>query len=415
MGLLAIGIIMFQIASAQENYKPGYIIKNNSDTIIGFVDNRDWSRNPDVVKFTTNIENYPTFFRPIDLIEFGVEDEIYVSGVVNVAMSPMQMGELEDNPQIQTKIERAFLQTIFKGEKSLYYYISALGVKNFYIKQDTAFDLLMYKKYLRKVPHDNKTFVMENKMYVGQLTLYFADCENINKKLENALYNKSSLIKAFQYYYECVSSDVYFQTKTRKLKFEFGVLAGPSITTLKFGSDAFPYLVNADYNSSINFTTGLFFDLILPVSQGKWSINNEILFSSYKVKGTYTEYVHEDYYSIRDSEIGHSYLKINTLVRFKYPVGSSFLFLNGGMSNGLSISETNNMRTESKFHSEEKLVEGLALDDVRKYEIGLIAGAGVKYNRFSLELRFEAGNGMSEYLALKSSAKRYTLLLGYKF
>ncbi len=69
-----------------------------------------------------------------------------------------------------------------------------------------------------------------------------------------------------------------------------------------------------------------FIDVILPVTKGRWSINNELLLSSYKVKGSYTDFKDEDYYSNTDTEFGYSYLKINTLLRYKHPVGNVFLF-----------------------------------------------------------------------------------------
>jgi len=416
IGLLAIGILIFQCAFSQENFKSGYVIKNTSDTIFGLVDHRDWRSNPGAIRFKTNIENEVVSYRPADIAEFRVDDEIYKSGVIITEVSPRNLGDLEEGPQLNTKIETAFVQTLFKGEKSLYYFISPTGSENFYIKQDTGFELLVYKKYKMHIPRDDKTLILENKRYIGQLVLYLDDCQTISPKLENTSYNKSSLIKAFQYYYECTSSAISFQRKTQKLKFDVGVLVGVSLTSLEFSSiDEFPYLVNTDYSSSTNVSAGLFFDIILPVTKGRWSINNELLFSSYKVKGSYTDFKHADYYSITDTEIGYSYLKLNTLLRYKHPVGNVFLFYNMGMSNGLALSETNYKLKESKFHTSESLVEGLALDDTRKYERGFILGAGVEYTRFSLEMRVEMGNGMSNYLVLNSSAKRYYLLLGYKF
>ncbi|MDY0077909.1 MAG: porin family protein [Bacteroidales bacterium] len=415
IGLLVIGILIFQCVLSQENFKEGYVIKSNSDTIFGLVDHRDWRSNPGAIRFKTKLENEVISYRPADINEFRVEDEIYKSGVIVTEVSPRNLGDLEEGGQLNTKIETAFVQILFKGEKSLYYFISPTGSENFYIKQDTGFELLVYKKYKMHIPRDDKTLILENKKYVGQLILYLGDCPTINSKLENASYNKSSLIKAFQHYYDCTSTAVSFQRKTQKLKFDIGVLAGVSLTSLEFSSGGeFPYLVNADYNSSINISAGLFFDIILPVTKGRWSINNELLFSSYKVEGSYTDFKHADYYSITDTEIGSSYLKLNTLLRYKHPVGKVFLFYNIGMSNGLAISETNYKRRESKFHSTEELVEGLAVEDTRKYERGLIVGAGAKYARFSCEMRVEMGNGMSNYVLLSASAKRYYLLFSYK-
>ncbi len=50
----------------------------------------------------------------------------------------------------------------------------------------------------------------------------------------------------------------------------------------------------------------------------------------------------------------------------------------------------------------------------RRYEQGILAGIGTGLSLFSFELRYEAGNGMSDY-ALVSRTKRGYLLLGYRF
>ena len=411
--LLLIGILTFQLTFSQENYIPGYVIKNNTDTLFGFVDYRNWEYNPDKIKFKTNIENNPISFNPTDITEFEIEGENYVSGIINIEVSQIQTDKLIDDTQINTKVDTTFLQTLFRGKKSLYYYKNSDGKENFYIKQNTGFDLLIYKRYLKK--QDGKSLITENKKYLSQLTLYLNDCETINSELKNTSYKQNSLIKLFQYYYKCSPSDISFQKKIAKIHTDIGVLAGVSLTSLEFRSDALAYLVEAGYNPSINFSSGIFLDLILPRNQGKWSINNEILFSTYKVVGSYEEYENENYYSVTTTEIGYSYLKINNLVRFKYPIGHLFLFLNGGISNGYSINETNYKKKESKFYTTDRVVEDLALNDSRKYEQSFILGTGVKYDRFSFEIRYEKGNGMSEYTALNSSTKRYYFLLGYRF
>ena len=412
---MLMGILTFQLAFSQENYIPGYVIKNNTDTLFGFVDYRNWEYNPDKIKFKTNIENNSISFNPTDITEFKCEGEIYVSGIINTEVSPIKADELKDDPQINIKVDTTFLQILIKGKKSLYYYKNSDGRENFYIKQDTGFDLLIYKRYLKQ--QDGKRVITENRKYLGQLTVYLNDCGTINSKLENTSYKQKSLIELFQYYYKCSPSDISFQKEIEKIHTDIGVLAGVSLTSLEFRSDAFAYLVEAGYNPSINFSSGIFFDLILPRSQGKWSINNEILFSTYKVMGSYEEYENENEnnYSVTTTEIGCSYLKINNLVRFKYPIGHLFLFLNGGISNGFSISETNYKKKESKFYTTDRVVEELAINDTRKYEQGFILGTGLKFDKFSLEIRYEKGNGMSEYTALHSSTKRYYFLLGYRF
>jgi hypothetical protein len=103
------------------------------------------------------------------------------------------------------------------------------------------------------------------------------------------------------------------------------------------------------------------------------------------------------------------------MIRYKYPVGNMFVYVNAGISNAFSVDETNYKRVESKFYSEDRIDEDLAMTHVRKHEQGYIIGAGVKYNKLSLEIRYEGANGMSEHKGLTSSVKRYFFMLGYKF
>jgi hypothetical protein len=416
LGIVLIGFILSQKSFSQENYLQGYIIKDKSDSIWGFIDYRNWAKNPQIISFKEQIEYQPTSYTPTDLIEFGVKDEIYVSGIVNIETSPIGSNELKEDPALQLESDSAFLQTLFKGNKCLYYYKTQKGKDNFYIKQNSSFELLPYKKYLKEheYPESGRYSVVENKSYLGLLMLYFEDCPSIQSKIENASYDIKSLKKIFSAYYNCTEDKIEFQQKKEKSKIEIGLITGASVSTLEFKSDAFDYLVNADFNQSINFTAGLYFDIILPRNYGKWSINNELLFSSYNVKGRSEDFENEDYYTITTTEFGFSYIKLNNLIRFKYPIGRIFIFFNGGISNGIAISETNFGKEEIRFYTDEKVNEGKALDGTRKHEQGVIIGTGAKYNKLSLEVRYETANGMSMINGLSSTSKRLYFLLGYR-
>jgi len=38
-------------ASAQSNYKPGYVVTLPDDTIHGFIDYKEWDKNPEKISF----------------------------------------------------------------------------------------------------------------------------------------------------------------------------------------------------------------------------------------------------------------------------------------------------------------------------------------------------------------------------
>jgi hypothetical protein len=286
------------------------------------------------------------------------------------------------------------------------------GKEQFYIRKDSSFELLIYKKYLRL--QNGQTMVGENKKFIGQLTLYLHDCPNIQEKLKETEYRKNSMENLFVNYYGCIGSGIKFQKKTEKVRVEFGVLAGISLTTLKFRIYDKSILLNTNYPVSVNFTPGLFLDIILTRNHGKWSICNEITYSCYKVSGHFELSGDSNNHSVNTTTIGYSYLKMNNMLRFKYPAGPFFIYVNAGISNGYAISEKNYSRTETTSFTMVTVYEGNAIKFTRKWELGLIGGIGVKYKRFSLEARYESGNGMSDLPNLTIAANRFYFLLGFR-
>jgi len=156
--------------------------------------------------------------------------------------------------------------------------------------------------------------------------------------------------------------------------------------------------------------------LIFPKYQHKWSINSELFYSSYNVENQFKEVLSgENNFSTTTTEFAYSYIKLNTLVRLKYPVGNMFIYVNAGVSNGFSISESNYLKEEFVFNSRVSIVEGRALPLTRNYEQGILFGTGLKYKRYSFEVRTEIGTGISRYIELSSTPTRFQFLLGYKF
>ncbi|GAA0753015.1 hypothetical protein [Psychroflexus lacisalsi] len=395
----------------------GLIIKKNKDTLRGFVDDRDWDKNPDQIRFKTRLDSSPSTFLPLDIHGFSVDNIIYVGGVVEAEVTELNTNDLEENPKINIEIDTTFLQVVVGGAKELYYYKNKTDRENFYIKREGQLDLLVYKKYIDEQKNTGKAVVIENKKYLGQLTLYLKECPDINSKLKNTSYNEGDLRRLFNYYYECTSTESSFTKTKNKLSFELGAITGISISSLNFtsygGFEAL--LARKNYDSSVNFAGGLFLNIGLPKNLSKWSINNELFYSSYNFKDTFTEVRGENNFTITDTELGYSYIKLNNLVRYTYPIGNTFLYLNAGVSNGFAINETNKLTEVFQFNERRVITEERALEDVRKYEQGLLFGLGVKYNRYSLEFRTESGTGIDLNRNLGSGTRRYFLLLGYRF
>ncbi len=414
--LFALWILFSCLSYSQENFLAGFVINNSGDTLKGFIDYRNWAINPKVVDFKSPGTSYPTTFLPADIKEFSVKDEIYVSGIVEVENTSIEDNRLDYDSRLKITVDTIFLQTLIRGKIGLYYYMNNKGRVNFYANKDGRFELLVYKKYL--IRQGTTSLIFTRKDYIGQLNLYFNDCQTIQTKIEKTLYAKSDLIKLFQDYYKCSSSEMGFQRKPERVHLQIGALAGASLTELKFNSDIsdYDYLENTKYKLSTNFSGGLSFDIIMPRNQGKLSLNNELLFSMYKTNGQYEFLDYNNTHKKFTTEFGYSYLKINNLLRYRFLFSNISLFINGGISTGIRLSEKEYVKKEfTTTYSETSVYEGSPFVQTKYYEQGFLVGVGIKSKKLSFEARLEKGDGMINVPSINAWATRYYFLIGYLF
>ncbi len=413
---LLFSFLLLQQTYCQTNLQPGSVITKSGDTLKGYIDYRNWENNPNEITFRVSATSKPIQYSTGTISGFVVNNEEYISASVKTEISPTQTDQLDFRPAIMTRNDTTFLQVMFRGSKNLFFYSDRIGKQHFYIGQYPDFELLVYKKYLKEGARE--TVITENKNFIGQLYLYLQDCKTIQSKMTITEYNKRSLESLFKTYYDCTEGERNYQYSKEKIRLDFGAVAGVSVTKLKLtcSDDSFDHIANGDYEPSWNPSAGLFMDVVMARNQRKWSIYNELFYSSYMANGHTEDFFSDNNYKIYNSSIGYSYLKLNNMLRFTFPVKKDiFIFINGGISNGYAISETNLTIKEVKFYDDPVITEEPAMDETRKYELGFLAGLGAKYTKFSFETRYESGNGMSVYSTLKSKANRIYFLMGYSF
>ncbi len=409
-------LLFTSIIFGKNNDYKGFIITKNNDTIRGFIDYKNWDINPKGIKFKKNANDKATYYPAGSIAQFNTEGEIYVSAIVKIEQSPYKINELTLSPELVFKTDTVFLRAVIISDKGLYYLKDKMGKESYYIKQGNDYVWLIYSKYLRKNKQGKQQLAVNNK-YIGQLILYFKDCKNLNQTLSNTTYTLSSLTKAFERYNNCTNSKVIYQPKKEKVKLNFSVLAGVSFTKLKFKGDnnAEKYFTDVNYPMSTNFTGGVALEIVIPRNFGRWSLNNELLYSSYSTSGSYKEVTHEDRYIITDVKFAFTYLKLNNMLRYSFPIRNAVLFADLGFSNGFMLSNTNRKIKTNVLFDQVDVTESAAIDDLRKHEQSLFIGIGIKYKKFSGEVRYETGNGFTSYNYIWSSTNRYFVLLSYIF
>ncbi len=122
IGLIIFSLLIFHKSFSQENFLSGYIIKDDIDTIYGYIDYRDWGKNPINIKFKRSLSSESATYSPLDIKGFEVNDKIYKSGIIETEISTLNPDKMEKDPQLKIKVDTAFVQALFVGKKSLYFY-----------------------------------------------------------------------------------------------------------------------------------------------------------------------------------------------------------------------------------------------------------------------------------------------------
>jgi len=140
------------LTNAQSNYKEGTVITNNSITINGFINYREWRKNPDKIQFKTTLNDEAVqTFTPDSIAGFSVTGyESYSSYTVSVSTGEVIFQSLKDMLDTATVTKSVFLKSIGKGDRvNLYSYADDIKVR-FYIldKRQTLPSELVYRKYI---------------------------------------------------------------------------------------------------------------------------------------------------------------------------------------------------------------------------------------------------------------------------
>lgn len=399
-------LLSFNCLQAQKDYETAYIVNLQGDSIPGFIDYRNWNTNPSTIRFKKTLESEHIPYDASDINSFMVHQEVYISSEVEVEISPRDTDHLRSDRELKLEKRKVFLMVLIDEEKSLFYYKDKQGQTNFYIKMDGDFVLLVYKKFLM----DNKgaKAIGENKKYIGQLRFYLDNCPQIESSLQQATYSAKSLTAVYSNYYEnCKGKKIQHIQEIDKSIIRYGMLAGVSITKVDFESNI-KYLNNSVFPKSTNFTGGVFLEVIFNRSREKLSLNNELIYHSFSTESHLEDAMSQEYVSFAGK-----YITLNNMFRYRHPIGSTWLFGNMGVSNGILIQSTNLYQRESGFNS--MVTVKNALEEIRKYEFGGYIGAGVVWNKVSFEYRYQISNGISAYLTTSSWTRRSFFFLSYSF
>ena len=214
---------------SQKNYVDGFIIlKDQTDTLKGKIDDQNWVVNPTTINFK-NAGSIEESYDISHLKAFGIfEKESYLVEKSDLDVTPFEYNALLDDRNLIVKKDTllAFL-VLLKADYNLLYLKDAQNKEHFFYTENKKITELINHKFLQK--RDGKMYEFHNKLYQKQLELLFNQCDK-KISVNNINYDIQTLTDKFIEFSECIGCTYtcYVKKKTDKAIFTIGVMAGVS-------------------------------------------------------------------------------------------------------------------------------------------------------------------------------------------
>jgi hypothetical protein len=201
---LAVVLLFPLLSLGQSNYKPGLVVTAKGDTLRGFLDLKDWTVNPDNVKFKRYLENsQPDDVGPANFSYFEVFNIVsFKSFTVNISKDETNINRLGHSRDTSARIAKVFLKTEQEGDNlGLYSYSDNLKTR-FYVLENQSGQIqeLTYRIYYIEgnsfEVQNNVTTVSQNAFRQQLLLLaqkFNTYNDGVKRQISSAEYNESDL------------------------------------------------------------------------------------------------------------------------------------------------------------------------------------------------------------------------------
>lgn len=391
---------------SQNDWKPGYIIKNSGDTVFGLIDNRDSKTNSVHCYFRKDGLSETIIFGPKDIAGYRFNDgKFFIS---------------KDIP-VEDSTRKIFLEFLIEGKVDVFHYQD--DKSHFFIEKEGKLYELKNTTEIKEVK--GTKYFIDKREYVVTMNSLMQDA-NIQPIIYTSKLDSKSLIKVAKKYHERVCSDeqcIIYEKKNKPIHLNFGVQLGESMNRFNFGDELL-----SDFSLSSSIGCRLEFENVISYTENL-SIQLDVTlqqFSKYNLKDIYnftTLSYNGQYYTISNEKYNEDLQNLNVdlkVVVLKLPVVVNYTFSKGKIRPYLGIGISNNfVLSQNKdfvyltFNNEYK-------QSIPTYSLGILGRVGCKYalkNNHALyaDLNIDYSQNLNINQFLKLTNNLYSLNIGYTF
>ncbi|AWH86739.1 hypothetical protein HYN59_17210 [Flavobacterium album] len=372
---------------SQINYKPGYFITNNGTRTECLIRNVAWKDNP--VEFDYKADEGSETKKGVikDVSEFGVEGYKFKRFTVSIDRSSTIMDQMSTSAIPEWKTETLFLKILVEGKATLYQYEDGNVVKYFFSTGDHATaEQLLYRE------HKENGVIKVNTKFRQQLYNLMRDTKPDVRLYENTRYQKSALTDLFVDYNGGNGEVKDLTAKQNRSSVNFKITPGismASVTVKDRLGNAFGY----DFDAKPAFRIGGEVEYIMPFNNNKWALFADPNIQFYKNDGRQNQF---------DWKIEYKFIEVPFGARhYMYLNNDSKIFLDAAYAIVLSVGDPH-----------------ISYNDIPRNiskSSNFTAGAGFAHKKYSAELRYGFGRGLTDlHDTWGATYTSVSLILGYK-
>lgn len=379
--LLFVFLILSVDSNAKKDFRDGFIISNNNDTILG------------QVLYRINELNFKScLFKKDDLVKDYLPSEIIGFGYKN------------DKFYTSKIVDSTFVQTLISGELSLYRHKA-----NYYVQKKGGTIFKLENNVIHDTVNDIERIYFNTK-WRGIMAVLTYDCiPNSNVLVQQVRFDELDLSKFVIKYNDCKSLKYIDFKKLRPwYTINLGLSVGLINSSLYIHRPEGQFLYFNDQYKSLDPTYGLVFDISLPRISEKLSIQSEFYY--YKTAYSNLKLIDGPSPITYNTNIGFTSISIPVSAKFSFRKGKVPFYLQSGIVYDNHLKATTNLQTKILNNSGLTIMPDKIAFKINNYQFGIWAGIGIikKIGKtdISANLRFFQMTNLSESHLITANPSR---------
>lgn len=401
--------------NCQKNLQPAYVVDNKNDTTNGFIDYREWYKNPERILFTQSKQTALQKFTINDVSSFSITGkEQYRRYNVNISMSKNTIGNMEVG-DTASQNDIVWLKILHAGKNvQLFSYIDNIKTRLYILSSGEAVPVeLKNTEYLS----DDK-LISENEyqnILRANAKKYAPGNVGLQAKISSMGFYEDDILNICYTINGIDKYDIKIEAareKQNRIRFWAGIALNKGEIKVA-GNNRY---AGKTSGSTLSPLVAVGLDILVNPYIGKMFLSTEISYATYKTSAyTFNKYfVSKDNYYL---EIKQANIALLEMLNYNLYNGRNFkYFIGAGAAFNFSAYSSNQETLIKEATSDTTtIINNNYIDPIRKFWVNLAIKTGVSAKNIELSISYLPNSTISNYgsFAVQNSSLR--LQLNYVF